>query len=222
VRPTGAALSYGVFPSAMRKLITSGLIVDEMKKPAKLETFGPVLTEQQAKDPKLLSALMQAVSSPRGGSSSAATGGSSSAAPGGEGSFKLTELKDRPGNFQLTLTKPSTKALNFCFREESNLKGTPVSSDDAYIESNLSSGGLKPILLASADLALLARRIASGIGRPFGLLRWTKSTIYKTLERIPNNLCTLVFSPLYAQEPSDQRQIHLPVMGSWYHWHGGR
>jgi hypothetical protein len=151
VRPTGAALSYGVFPSAMRKLITSGLTVDEMKKPAKPETFGPVLTEQQAKDPKLLSALMQAVSSPRGGSSSAATGGSSSAAPESEGSFKLTELKDRPGNFQLTLTKPSTKALNFCFREESNLKGTPVSSDDAYIESNLSSGGLKPILLVSAE-----------------------------------------------------------------------
>jgi hypothetical protein len=132
LRPTGAARSYGIFPSAIKMLIDNGLTVRPSSKPAekdipaKAETFGPVLKEQEAKDPKLLSALVQAMS-----------------AASGESSLTLTELKHKPGEeskFQLTLTKPAKKSPDFCFLETTNRTGELVSSDDAYIESKLKSG----------------------------------------------------------------------------------
>jgi hypothetical protein len=95
LRPTGAARSYGIFPSAIKMLIDNGLTVRPSSKPAekdipaKAETFGPVLKEQEAKDPKLLSELVQAMSAASGGSS-----------------LTLTELKHKPGEeskFQLNI-----------------------------------------------------------------------------------------------------------------------
>jgi hypothetical protein len=132
LRPTGSARSYGVFVSAIEGLVHYGLTVGQIDKPE--ENFGPVLNEREAKDPKLLSALVQTMSAASGGSP-----------------ISMKDLnKTKHGEPKFQLTKPGGKSLDFCFLDRTNGRGDIASSADAYMVSKLHSGAAERLPLPLA------------------------------------------------------------------------
>jgi hypothetical protein len=131
----GSSKSYRPFVSAINSLILDGLTVQQSDKSDE-KKFGPVLTKQQASDPKFLSALVQAMSSASGGSA-----------------FNLKEIKSKNGEPEFQLTKPGGKSDEFCFMERLNVAGkqrTNLYEREAVelssLQSNSVPGGVLPLI----------------------------------------------------------------------------
>jgi hypothetical protein len=92
--------AYNVFITAIDRLVASGLTLEQAKS---ADAFGPVLTSQQASDPKLLAGLVQ-------GAGTATTGGS------GGSSFTLqpVTINGHVDKSKFQLSKPGGK-WQFCF-----------------------------------------------------------------------------------------------------------
>lgn len=128
LRNTGSVQSYGAFRSAIQALLHYGLSVGQVNNPE--EKFGPALTEEEARDPKLLSALVQSLS--------------------GGPPFTLKEFKTRNGDSKFQLTRPGGAVPRFCFLEQKNAGGETISSGDdqeGYAVSQLHAGGIQRITL---------------------------------------------------------------------------
>jgi len=124
--------------SDLNQLVRAGLTVaPQAKKPA--SNVGPVLTEEEAKDPRLLAALVAAASSTGSNSSSSGSSGATNTSSGDGGSSGLT-LKPVPGGYRLQKGADGTSAIKgyrFCFNSRLNPKPVYLEKQQFFIAASM-------------------------------------------------------------------------------------